>query len=119
MPDKTKKYCAAFPCKNLALPGSAYCKVHQPKTAHKVADAFYVSPEWRRFRNWYISNHPLCEQCLADGYTVRAVIVDHIHELKDGGARFDENNARSLCRACHNKKTKVEAKKRGGNVYHY
>lgn len=119
MTSKARKYCGQFPCPNMAQPGSAYCKDCQPKPAHKDTDPFYLSPAWRRFRDWYIAKHPLCETCLADGYQVPAVIVDHIIELKDGGAPFDEDNAQSLCRACHNRKTAKERHKRGASVYSY
>jgi 5-methylcytosine-specific restriction protein A len=119
MPGKPPKYCAAFPCRNVAAPGSAYCKEHRPAPARKETDPFYLSPRWRRFRNWYITAHPLCELCLAEGREEGAVIVDHRTELKDGGAPFDENNAQSLCGACHNRKTAEEKQKRGAIVYSY
>lgn len=32
-------------------------------------------------------------------------VLDHIIELKDGGAPFDEDNVQSLCHRHHNKKT--------------
>jgi 5-methylcytosine-specific restriction endonuclease McrA len=31
--------------------------------------------------------------------------VDHIIELKDGGAPFDQGNLRPLCGSCHTTKT--------------
>lgn len=95
------KYCKAFPCDCLADPGSAYCQAHKPGRAPKEADPFYVSVRWRRFRSWYIKQHPLCEQCLADGRTEPAAVVDHIHEIKDGGALTSDENAQSLCYKCH------------------
>lgn len=61
----------------------------------------------------------MCEYCLADGYEVPAVIVDHIIELADGGDRLSDDNTQSLCHACHNKKTARERKKRGAVVYSY
>jgi len=57
--------------------------------------------------------------CQAEGRTVVAVIVDHVVEIKDGGASFSEDNAQSLCHACHNRKTAKEKEKRGGSVYSY
>ena len=119
MASKPNKYCIKFPCRNMAIPGSAYCAKHQPAKAHKDADPFYTSVRWRRFRDWYIGKHPLCEMCQAEGREVTAVIVDHIVELKDGGAPLDEDNAQSLCRACHNRKTATEKQKRGLKVYEY
>lgn len=44
---------------------------------------------------------------------MEAVIVDHVVELKDGGAELSPDNSMSLCRSCHNKKTAREKKRRG------
>ncbi|HNZ65245.1 MAG TPA: HNH endonuclease signature motif containing protein [Smithella sp.] len=104
MTNKSKKYCAAFPCSNLAVYG-AYCAEHKPAAALKETDPFYLSPVWRRFRAWYLTNHPLCEQCEREGRLIKADMVDHIIEIKDGGALTDESNAMSLCWKCHGIKT--------------
>lgn len=113
MPNKPLKYCKAFPCPNLAVAGSAYCLEHKPARAPKKRDKFYGTGAWRRFRDWYIGEHPFCEQCEQEGrQLVMAVIVDHIIELKDGGLPFSEDNAMSLCRSCHKRKTDVQAKRR-------
>ena len=115
MADKPKRYCAVYPCPNYAEPNSNYCAEHQPIKAVKVRDQFYGTGRWRRFRDWYIGKQPLCEQCLAEGRIEPAVIVDHIIELKDGGAPLSEDNAMSLCRRCHQKKTAREAALRREN----
>ena len=119
MATKPRKYCVKFPCRNLAEQGSSYCGEHKPAPLAKVADSFYLSVRWRRFRAWYIAKHPLCAICAAEGRTVAGYIVDHIVELVDGGKPFAEDNAQSLCRACHNRKTKAEKKKRGATTYSY
>jgi 5-methylcytosine-specific restriction protein A len=85
----------------MAVPGSAYCRTHQPARAPKQVDAFYVTPAWRTFRAWYLSRHPCCEVCLREGRTVPATLVHHRVELKDGGARTAEENAEALCVKCH------------------
>ena len=51
----------------------------------------------------------MCEQCEKDGRLTRATMVDHIVELKDGGAAISESNVQSLCWKCHGVKT-AEAK---------
>lgn len=112
MSNKPNKYCAAFPCPNLAEPGSAYCKTHQPAAPTKETDPFYLSVAWRRFRAWYINKHPLCEQCEREGRETPAVMVDHIIEIRDGGDRLSESNAMSLCWKCHARKTAAERAKR-------
>jgi len=50
--------------------------------------------------------------CQADGRLEPAVMVDHVVEIKDGGALTDEGNAQSLCRLCHQRKTADEKQKR-------
>ena len=111
MTDKPRKYCAAFPCKNLAEDG-AYCHRHRPAPAPKQTDKFYLSVAWRRFRAWYLGKHPLCEQCEREGRgPVPAGMVDHIIEIKDGGDRLSEENAQALCWKCHGIKT-AENKRR-------
>lgn len=116
---KPGRYCAAFPCRSLSEEGSAYCALHRPSPAPKTADAFYLSARWRRFRNWYIAKNPLCEHCLAEGLVEKATIVDHVVELRDGGDRLSEDNAQSLCAACHNRKSAREMVKRKGRLYVY
>jgi 5-methylcytosine-specific restriction protein A len=109
MANKSKKYCASFPCPNLAVNG-AYCLLHTPTPAEKTAEPFYLSVAWRQFRAWYISRHPLCEVCLIEGRPdTSAQMVDHIIEIADGGALTSEENAMSLCWKCHAIKT-AEAK---------
>ncbi|WP_319524664.1 HNH endonuclease signature motif containing protein [uncultured Desulfosarcina sp.] len=115
MPGKPRRYCAKFPCSNLAEPGSAYCRAHKPKPAPKETDPFYSSTAWKRFRSWYRARHPLCEECEKHGRIVPMAIVDHIVEIKDGGAPFSEDNVQSLCRSCHNKKTARESRLRREN----
>jgi len=66
---------------------------------------------WRKFRNWYIRRHPLCEDCLKHGITTPAKIVDHIKPLNQGGAHCSVSNSQSLCMACHNRKTAKDGSK--------
>ena len=110
------KYCTAFPCRKLAEAGSSYCHDHRPARAPKETDPFYLSVAWRRFRDWYIGKHPICEQCEREGRLTPAVMVDHIVELKDGGAPLAEDNAMSLCWKCHGIKTAMTKNHRIGGT---
>lgn len=105
------KYCKAFPCNQLAVNG-AYCPLHRPAPPEKTTDPFYLSVAWRRFRDWYINQHPLCEQCEREGRLTPAAMVDHIIEIKDGGMLTSEENAESLCWKCHGIKTAAMKRKR-------
>jgi 5-methylcytosine-specific restriction endonuclease McrA len=42
----------------------------------------------------------------------KASLVDHITEIKDGGAALDIANLQSVCQSCHNKKTAAQRAKR-------
>jgi 5-methylcytosine-specific restriction protein A len=103
------RYCQAFPCNLIAVSG-AYCLQHKPAPAPKETDPFYLSVRWRRFRSWYISRHPLCEQCEVEGRPdTGADMVDHRIEIKDNGDLTTESNCMSMCWKCHAVKT-AEAK---------
>jgi 5-methylcytosine-specific restriction protein A len=96
-----------LPSRIASLPGRV-------KALPKVAERFYLSPEWRALLarlkrergNW-------CAVCGAGGKGVR-IIGDHIIERKDGGAELDPANVRLLCLPCHNRKTAAEKAKRAG-----
>lgn len=73
----------------------------------KVAEAFYLSPEWRALVASLIAQRGRrCEvpTCGASGPDVR-IIGDHIVERRDGGAELDPTNIRLVCLPCHNRKT--------------
>lgn len=116
MPKSPKRPCNHQGCP--ALTNDAYCEKHRKQTAREyntnVRDQelhkFYNSKQWRDIRK---------EVLLRDLYTCitcgqRAEIVDHIVEIKDGGCRTCKDNLQSLCRACHNTKTKQEVQRRKG-----
>lgn len=83
----------------------------------KLADPFYLSPEWRRFAS-DMKRHRgnCCEDCGRSGKE-RGVklIADHVIERRDGGAEFDPMNIRIRCMPCHNAKTaKAKAERARG-----
>jgi len=72
----------------------------------------YWTNRWKRFRAVVLREEPLCRRCAQFGIYTEATVVDHIHEIKDGGSHLDRDNAQSLCNSCHLRKTAEEAKKR-------
>jgi 5-methylcytosine-specific restriction protein A len=62
--------------------------------------------QWRKARETFLKGNPLCVQCLAEGDTTLASVVDHvvphrgIHDLM-----WDPSNWQPLCTRCHNRKT--------------
>jgi hypothetical protein len=82
----------------------------------KVADQFYLSPEWRALvRGLVAVRGRRCEDPLCDAPNVSAdqkLYGDHIHELKDGGAPLDAGNVMLRCAPCHGRKTAQAARER-------
>lgn len=99
---KAEKHPRPHPgCGSLIDYGTRYCSAHQTvadthkrETARVYDDKrtevkFYHSARWKRLRDWYIKQHPLCEMYLGEGRIVEACLVDHIVEISDSGARYD------------------------------
>ena len=118
MPNKMLKQCRAPGCGGLTR--ERYCEKHihldakrRSETAKHynansrdpTAQKFYDSPGWRKVRQLKMNRSPFCEICSAKNRFSCAEIVDHIIEIRDGGAPLDLENLQSLCRACHNQKT--------------
>ena len=66
----------------------------------------YNNTEWRKLRDTYIKEHPLCEDCLDKGKVVPAEDVHHISSpFSTGeinyGKLLDGNNLKALCKECH------------------
>jgi 5-methylcytosine-specific restriction protein A len=102
MPRKPKRPCSFPGCPELT--DGRYCDKHQ-----KQVDAYYNKYErdpqtrkrydrrWRRIRDRYISEHPLCEECQKYGRLTPAEEVHHIIPLSKGGTNAD-SNLMSLCK---------------------
>jgi 5-methylcytosine-specific restriction protein A len=78
----------------------------------KVADTFYSSPAWIALRDRV--RREAGGRCQVDGCgrVERRMFVDHIVELKDGGAPLERTNVRLLCPSHHSLKTVAERAKR-------
>lgn len=73
----------------------------------------YDSPEWKALRKEMTKAHPFCASC---GRDKTRLYVDHIVELKDGGAPYDKRNLTVLCGSCHTTKSNAEKRKREGRA---
>lgn len=77
--------------------------------AREIRMKAYNNPEWRKLRNIYIKEHPLCEECLNQGKVVPSEDIHHIKSPFQNGEvnnnlLLDYNNLMALCKTCHNKK---------------
>lgn len=62
---------------------------------------------WQQVREQYLRQHPLCATCEGNGLFISASVVDHKIPHRGQGALFwDETNWQSLCKRCHDAKTR-------------
>lgn len=64
--------------------------------------------QWEKTRKLKLKRDPLCEDCVARGFvTEEAVDVHHkIKVSKRPDLKHEPSNLRSLCRRCHNVRTR-------------
>jgi len=116
MPIRAKRICRSLGCGNSTDNADGYCQACTDagrndtveKRRRKETDPFYLSPEWRRYRDWWIMLHPLCVFCGRPGQ-----MVDHIKPIRDGGAKLDPENTQTSCYRCHGRKTGSERREKG------
>ncbi len=80
------------------------------KPPPKVAEPFYSSAEWIKVRDE--ERAAAKGICRRPGCGKRGFIVDHIVEIKDGGAKLDRRNVELLCSSHHGIKTAEARAKR-------
>jgi len=112
LPYKPKRSCSYPGCPKLTE--GRFCEEHQ-----KAIDAHYnkyqrdpatrkrYGRSWKRIRDRYMAEHPLCEQCQKEGRLTPAEEVHHIAPLSKGGSNAMEN-LMSLCKSCHSAITAKE-----------
>ena len=105
MPRKPKHPCSYPGCKELTE--KRFCPEHEKlenkryeKYDRDPASRKRYGPVWKRIRDAYAKENPLCEECLKEGRLVPMAQVHHIKPLREGGDHSRENLV-SLCAACH------------------
>lgn len=108
------KLCNYPGCNNLIPKGDKYCHKHYIKPTRKTYDndKFYKTTAWRKLQRYHMAKQPYCVVCMKQGIVRRGEIVDHIKEISDGGEKLADSNLQTLCRACHNRKTALERRRR-------
>ena len=107
VPSKPKRPCSFPGCPRLT--NGRFCEEHA-KAEAKRYEQYDRDPEtrrrygrvWKRIRDAYVQQHPVCELCQQDGRFVATEEVHHKVPLAEGGTH-DRNNLISLCKACHAK----------------
>ena len=114
-PQKAKRPCLSSGCKDFAS-NKGYCDKHQSRVKQRDRDRGTAhqrgyDAEWKKHRDQFLLEHPLCVECRRKGYVMPATVVDHITPHKGDKVLFwDKNNWQSLCKSCHDRKTATEDK---------
>ena len=86
--------------------------IKKQKVIRKEYHRLYKTGAWKKLRAKKLKAHPLCELCLNDSFgaeQTRATIADHIKPHKgDHVLFFSYKNLQSLCKKCHNRKSRRE-----------
>ncbi|WP_418790928.1 HNH endonuclease [Phosphitispora sp. TUW77] len=109
MPRRPKRPCSQPGCSKLT--DGRFCEEHAKQEAARY-EKYQRDPAtkkrygrtWKRIRDRYIADHPLCEQCKKSGKITHAQEVHHIKPLSEGGTNA-EDNLMSLCSSCHSEIT--------------
>lgn len=71
---------------------------------------FYQSRLWSNLRSWYMSEHPLCENCLKYGINTPATDCHHRKPFRLGATKDEKwelfsnpQNLLALCSECHHR----------------
>ena len=94
MPTKPKTF---HPAHNTV--GTAY----EPHRASPTKRGY--GRHWEKVRKMFLAEHPLCEDCAAQGLTTPATEVHHIKPLRGHPElHYAPENLAALCKMCHNRR---------------
>jgi 5-methylcytosine-specific restriction protein A len=106
------KFCNRPGCPELVNVPERLCARHQAANFRQqdqgrgTADERGYDADWRRFRAWFVSRHPLCADCLEENRYTPTAEVHHVIKLRDAPhLRLVEDNCRGLCRTHHSRRT--------------
>jgi 5-methylcytosine-specific restriction enzyme A len=105
MAAKIKHPCRYRGCR--ALTTERYCEEHRGRgDKRESAGRRGYNRAWQQARLSYLSSHPLCVACEAEGRVRAAVVVDHVVPHRGNAELFwDESNWQALCKWHHDQKT--------------
>ena len=79
-----------------------------PYKHDRQSEQYYNNKAWKHLRDWFITTHPICEECNKQGIVTPATDVHHIIPFLTGKTEqerwqlfLDDNNLMSLCSKCH------------------
>ena len=75
---------------------------------HAARSPEYGTARWQKVRLAQLAIEPCCRVCTKQGRTTAADTVDHITPVRLGGGMWDTSNYQSLCKSCHQRKSRQE-----------
>lgn len=90
---------------------------------HRSAEAaayrrLYKTARWRRLREAYLDDNPLCVMCLKQEIVTEADVADHIKPHRGDEALFwSVDNLQALCKPCHDSHKAREERGSGRPAY--
>ena len=76
-----------------------------PSKKSRVGRPVYKTRKWRELSEKLRREQPYCTLCGGKPEGGQGLLVDHIHELRDGGNPYDRSNLMVVCYPCHARKT--------------
>lgn len=118
MPKKPLRPCSHPGCPNLCE--GQFCEPHRVEERRKY-DKYERSSDvnrkygraWKRIRDRYAAEHPLCEMCLKEGRLTPVQEVHHIMPVSKGGTHARDNLMRVCVSPATPKSTTASATGRG------
>lgn len=119
---------AKVPCRQTGcaklLDNPGYCDLHRKavfkaqkqvvEIDYKERNRFYQRKVWKDARAAQLRAEPFCMHCRKKNKLTEATHVDHIVAIEYGGSMLDQRNLQSLCKPCHERKTRRDEIGRGG-----
>jgi 5-methylcytosine-specific restriction protein A len=104
MPSKPASGCHISNCPDLSVEQSGFCEEHLKERNRQQDKNRGTSTErgygygWRKLREWYLTEHPLCVECERAGVVSAATLIHHIDRDTSNN---QESNLKALCADCH------------------
>ncbi len=110
MPIRPKKPCSWPGCRELTM--ERFCDKHKKQERKQQDERRGTAAQrgydnrWRKARERFLRENPLCIECLKEERLTPATVVDHIVPHKGNYELFwDESNWQPLCKYHHDVKT--------------
>lgn len=113
MSKRALRPCKKVGCRNLVSYPDRYCEEHQQlsiKKDNRVSSSKRgYDRTWRKYREGFLIENPVCVKCAEVGRVRKSTVVDHIIPHKGNMKLFwDRSNHQALCKQCHDRKTASE-----------